>query len=173
MMQLSELPYASPIFRPQDVEKLTLGKKIISKGYAEDLGSSAELQYDLEKTAIRYFIRLFIRALYLGSSAEISAILDKVPTDNKPFVNEIQTYVETMWTSISFYQKAILYFTIVNEYSRTDVCGILEASPSNLKRQIRMISDVLPRDVRFFRLHEVILSSHIYDKIQELKEEKY
>jgi hypothetical protein len=168
MMNLLDLPYAYPVFSPKDVEKLILGEKLISKGYAEDLGSSAELQYDLEKPAIRYFIRLFVRALFLGSSTDVHMILDKVPEQNKLFVEEIRDYVEKVWDNITFYQKTILYFSLVNEYSRKDICKIFGICPSILKRQIRLISDVLPRDAKFFRLHEVILAPHNYDKIEDL-----
>lgn len=167
MVHLRTFPYLiPPSFKASDVKRLAFSDELCSKGLAEDLGN--ETLYDMEKVTIRFFIRAFVRALYTGSTFELTEILENVHPSFNKFVEQIGQFVEDLWIDISYYQKAILYYSLINEYSIKDIAYILNTSPSTIKRQFLHVAEHMSRDSKYDRLHQIMLQPSEVDKVNIL-----
>lgn len=163
MVNLLKLPYTNLYnFKSTDLKNLIFGKELISKGLAEDIG--CEIQYESEKSTIKYFIKLLIKSLYLGTGNEIIEIMENLNVQETNFVNEIIIFVIKLWENSSFYQKSILFYMLLNEYSYKDIAYILQASPSYIKKQVQKLAELMDSNIKYERLHEIILTANNEDK---------
>ena len=167
------LPNNKPFFPERsEFEKLAFPRQLISKGYAEDCGLI--LQYQNEKLAMIYLFKLFVSALYIGHREEIQYYMANLYYNYKDAILDIQYFTEKLWSSITYFQKAILYNYLVNDYNLAQIAGVLDTTPLVIHKKFLEIVECMDWDAKYDRLRssfKKILREPVRDAQQELRME--
>jgi hypothetical protein len=143
------------------IENLPLAGTCLPKGLAEDLNK--KIQYQLEVTTILYLLKIFIYSLYTGTSGLYMACINVTDPKYSNFINQVKIFTEDLWKNTTFFQKSLLYFKIVNDYSVQKMGRMLKMSPADIRSQFLRVSDYMNFDIKYDRLHEIILREEIFN----------